>query len=45
MLLLLYSGDPGRFEGQGASFKQLSRLIESIGYVGQIDDFTIKPLQ
>jgi hypothetical protein len=27
------------------SFSQLSRLIESIGCVGKLDDFTIKPLQ
>jgi hypothetical protein len=26
------------------SFSQLARLIENIGYVGKIDDFTIKPL-
>jgi hypothetical protein len=29
----------------GVSFSQLTRLIESIGYVGKIDDFTIKPFQ
>jgi hypothetical protein len=29
----------------GVSFCQLARLIESIGRVGKIDDFTIKPLQ
>jgi hypothetical protein len=29
----------------GVSFSQLTRLIESIGHVGKIDDFTIKPLQ
>jgi hypothetical protein len=32
-------------EGQGVSFSQLTRLVESIGHAGQIDDFTIKPLQ
>jgi hypothetical protein len=29
----------------GVSFSQLTRLIESIGHVGKIDDFAIKPLQ
>jgi hypothetical protein len=32
-------------DGQGVSFSQLAQLIESIGHVGKIDDFTIKPLQ
>jgi hypothetical protein len=32
-------------DGRGVSFSQLARLIESIGHVGKIDDFTIKPLQ
>jgi hypothetical protein len=32
-------------EGQGVSFSQLAQLIEGIGYVGKLDDFTIKPLQ
>jgi hypothetical protein len=27
------------------SFSQLAQLIEGIGYVGKLDDFTIKPLQ
>jgi hypothetical protein len=27
------------------SFNQLAQLIKSIGYVGKLDDFTIKPLQ
>ena len=31
--------------GQGVSFSQLAQLIESIGHVRKIDDFTIKPLQ
>jgi hypothetical protein len=30
---------------QGVSFSQLSRLIASIGHVGKIDDFTIKPME
>ena len=30
---------------QGVSFGQLSRLIASIGHVGKIDDFTIKPME
>jgi hypothetical protein len=30
---------------QGVSFSQLAQLIESIGHIGKIDDFTIKPLQ
>jgi len=30
---------------RGVSFSQLTQLIRSIGYVGKIDDFTIKPLQ
>jgi hypothetical protein len=32
-------------DGQGVSFSQLAQLIESIGHVGEIDDFAIKPLQ
>jgi hypothetical protein len=30
---------------QGVSFGQLSRLIASIGHVGKINDFTIKPME
>ena len=30
---------------QGVSFGQLSRLIASIGHVGKINDFTIKPIE
>jgi hypothetical protein len=32
-------------DGRGVSFSQVAQLIESIGHVGKIDDFTIKPLQ
>jgi hypothetical protein len=32
-------------DGRGISFSQLTQLIESIGHVGKINDFTIKPLQ
>jgi hypothetical protein len=32
-------------EGRGVSFKQLVQLIEGVGYVGELDDLTIKPLQ
>jgi hypothetical protein len=32
-------------DGQGVSFSQLTQLIESIGHVGKIDDFTIKPIE
>jgi hypothetical protein len=32
-------------EGQGVSFGQLAQLIQGIGYVRELDDFTIKPLQ
>jgi hypothetical protein len=32
-------------DGRGVSFSQVARLIESIGYVGEIDDFTIKPME
>jgi hypothetical protein len=32
-------------DGQGVSFSQLAQLIESIGHVGKIDNFTIKPSQ
>ncbi|KAH7317308.1 hypothetical protein BKA65DRAFT_557512 [Rhexocercosporidium sp. MPI-PUGE-AT-0058] len=31
-------------DGRGVSFSQLAQLIESIGHVGKIDDFTIKPI-
>lgn len=31
--------------GRGVSFGQLARLIKSIGHIGKIDDFTIKPRQ
>ncbi|KAI9770863.1 MAG: hypothetical protein M1839_003026 [Geoglossum umbratile] len=31
--------------GRGVSFGQLAQLIESIGHVGKIDDFTIKPIE
>ncbi|CAG8982703.1 hypothetical protein HYALB_00000984 [Hymenoscyphus albidus] len=31
--------------GQGVSFNQLAQLIKNTGYIGKIDDFTIKPLQ
>ncbi|KAI9775082.1 MAG: hypothetical protein M1839_001474 [Geoglossum umbratile] len=30
---------------RGVSFGQLAQLIESIGHVGKIDDFTIKPIE
>ncbi len=29
-------------DGRGVSFSQLAQLIESVGHVGKIDDFTIK---
>jgi hypothetical protein len=29
----------------GVSFSQLTRIIESTGYIGKIEDFTIKPFQ
>ncbi|KAG9238930.1 hypothetical protein BJ875DRAFT_436917 [Amylocarpus encephaloides] len=32
-------------DGPGVSFNQVAQLIESIGYVGKIDDFTIKPME
>ena len=32
-------------DGRGVSFSQVARLIESIGHVGKIDDFTIKPME
>jgi hypothetical protein len=32
-------------DGNGVSFTQLAQLIKGIGYVGELDDFTIKPLQ
>jgi hypothetical protein len=31
--------------GQGVSLSQLAQLIKSIGHVGKIDDFTIKPIE
>jgi hypothetical protein len=31
--------------GRGVSFSQLAQLIESVGHVGRIDDFTIKPIE
>jgi hypothetical protein len=31
--------------GRGFSFSQLAQLIESVGHVGKIDDFTIKPIE
>jgi hypothetical protein len=33
------------YNGRGVSFNQVARLIESIGHVGNIDDFTIKPME
>ena len=32
-------------DGRGVSFSQLAQLIESVGHVGKIDDFTIKPIE
>jgi hypothetical protein len=32
-------------DGRGISFSQLTQLIESIGHVGRINDFTIKPIK
>jgi hypothetical protein len=32
-------------DGRGVSFSQLGGLIESIGHVGNIDDFMIKPIK
>jgi hypothetical protein len=32
-------------DGRGISFSQLAQLIESVGHVGRIDDFTIKPIE
>ena len=32
-------------DGRGVSFSQVSRLIEGIGHVGKIDNFTIKPIE
>jgi hypothetical protein len=32
-------------DGRGVSFGQLARLIASIGHVGKIDDFTIRPIE
>ncbi|KAH6714491.1 hypothetical protein BKA61DRAFT_673810 [Leptodontidium sp. MPI-SDFR-AT-0119] len=32
-------------DGRGVSFSQVARLIEGIGHVGKIDDFTIKPME
>jgi hypothetical protein len=33
------------YDGRGVSFSQVAQLIESIGHVGKIDDFTTKLLQ
>ncbi|KAF8847268.1 hypothetical protein BDZ45DRAFT_343497 [Acephala macrosclerotiorum] len=33
------------YDEQGVSFSQLAQLIKSIGHVGKINDFKIKPLQ
>lgn len=33
------------YNGRGVSFSQVAQLIESIGHIGKIDDFTIKPLE
>lgn len=33
------------YDGRGVSFSQVARLIESIGLIGKIDDFTIKPIE
>jgi hypothetical protein len=33
------------YNGRGVSFSQVVQLIESIGYVGKIDDFAIKPIE
>jgi hypothetical protein len=33
------------YDRRGVSFGQLAKLIESIGHVGKIDDFTIKPIE
>ena len=30
---------------RGVSFSQLAQLIESVGHMGKIDDFTIKPIE
>ena len=32
-------------DGRGVSFSQLARLIENIGHIGKIVDFSIKPLE
>ena len=32
-------------DGNGASLTQLAQLIKGIGYIGELEDFTIKPLQ
>lgn len=32
-------------DGRGISFSQLAQLIESVGHVGRINDFTIKPIE
>jgi hypothetical protein len=32
-------------DGRGVSFSQLTRLVENMGYIGKIDDFSIKPLE
>ncbi|KAI9046430.1 hypothetical protein LZ554_009563 [Drepanopeziza brunnea f. sp. 'monogermtubi'] len=34
-----------RCDGRGISFGQIVGLIASIGYMGKIDDFTIKPMK
>jgi hypothetical protein len=31
------------YDGRGVSFSQVTQLIENIGHVGKIEDFTIKP--
>jgi hypothetical protein len=33
------------YNRRGVSFSQVARLIESIGYIGKIDDFTIKLIE
>jgi hypothetical protein len=33
------------YDGRGVSFSQVARLIKSIGHVGKIDDFSIKPME
>lgn len=41
----LHSGGPNGRDGRGISFSQVAQLIESVGHVGRIDDFTIKPIE